>query len=181
MTKTQKITRTALLIAILFVVQYFKNISSYISGPAINVILLTATFYVGLPSGILLSIIAPISSYFIAGGAAMSVIMTATRFTALPVIIIGNIILIMLSYFIYKNKKRIYLIFGLISGSLAKWLFMWLSADYILKPLFSESFGEKIVVLGKVFGNLQLYAAIVGSILFFIIHKLIKNDKKLSQ
>ncbi len=177
MTKTQKITRTALIIAILFVIQYFKNISAYISGPIVNVILLTATFYIGLPSGILLSIIAPVSSYFIAGGNAMSVIMTATSFTALPVIIIGNIIFIILSYLIFNNKRLMYLIFGLISGSLAKWLFMWLSADFILKPLFSENFGEKIAVLGKVFGTLQLYAAAFGSMVFYLIFKLIKNKK----
>ncbi len=175
MTQTQKITRTALLIAILFVIQYFKNISSYISGPVVNLILLTATFYIGLPSGIILSIIAPVSSYFIAGGAAMTFLMTQTKFTALPIIIIGNIIYVVLAVLIYKNKNNIKMIISLITASFAKWLFMFFSADFILKPLFAENLGEKIAILGKVFGTLQLYAAIIGSILFYIIYKILNK------
>ncbi len=175
MSKTQKITRTALLIAILFVIQYFKNISAYISGPIINTILLVSTFYIGISSGILLSIIAPISSYFIAGGSAMSFLMVQTNFTALPIIIIGNIIFVILSYLIYNNKNNIKLILGLIVSSISKWLFMMLCAQYILKPLFEDNFGEKIAILGKIFGTLQLYAALLGSIIFYIIYKIFKK------
>ncbi len=173
MTKTQKITRTALLIAILFVIQYFKNISAYISGPIVNTILLIATFYIGIPSGILLSIIAPVSSYFIAGGAAMTFLMTQTKFTALPIIIIGNIIYVLFSAIIYNQKNNLNLILGLTVSSVLKWLFMFLSADFIIKPLFEENLGEKIAILGKIFGTLQLYAAIVGSIIFYLIFKII--------
>ena len=175
MTKTQKITRTALLIAMLFVIQYFKNISAYISGPLINTILLVATFYIGIPSGILLSIITPISSYFIAGGSAMTFLMVQTNFAVLPVIIIGNIIIVVLSYIIYNNKNNLKLILGLTISSISKWLFMLLCSEYILKPLFSDSLGEKIAMLGKIFGTLQLYAGLLGSLIFYLIFKIIKK------
>jgi len=181
MTKTQKITRTAMLIALLFVIQYFKNISAYISGPIVNVILLVATFYIGLPSGIFISIIAPVSSYLIAGGSAMTFLMAQTNFTALPIIILGNIIYVVLSSIIYSNKGNIRLISGLLISSLLKWLFMLLSADYILKPLFEENLGEKIAILGKVFGTLQLYAALFGSIVFYIVFIVTANIRTTSK
>ena len=180
MTKTQKLTRTAIMLAILFAVQYFKNISPFISGPIVNIILLISIFYISLPSGIILSFIAPISSYFIANAAAMTAIMSATKFTALPIIILGNLILIFISYVFYKNKKDIFLFIGLILGSLIKWLFMWLSAEYILRPVFSEALiGKTAVFLGKTFGILQFTSAITGSIIFFIIYKLLKNNKNI--
>ena len=157
MTNTQKLTRTAIILALLFAVQYFKNISPIISGPIVNIILLISTFYISLTSGILLSIIAPISSYFIANAAAMTAIMSATRFTALPIIIVGNLLFIFISYFFYKNKKDIYLFFGLTLGSLLKWLFMWLSAEYILRPLFSDALtGKTAIFLGKTGGRVAL-------------------------
>lgn len=178
MTNTQKLTRTAIMLAILFAVQYFKNISPFISGPVVNFILLISTFYIGLPSGILLSIIAPISSYFIANAAAMTAIMTATKFTALPVIIIGNLIFIFISFIFYKEKKDVLLIIGMALGSVVKWLFMLLSAEYILKPVFSDNLiGKTAVFISKTFGTLQFTAAISGSILFFIIHKILKKLK----
>ena len=54
---TKQIATTAIMLAICIASQFFKNTSVYITGPIINLCLLLTTLFVGMFSGILLSII----------------------------------------------------------------------------------------------------------------------------
>ena len=138
----------------------------------LNIFLIAAIYLIT----ILLSVIAPVSSYFIAGASAMSAVMSATHFTALPIIIIGNIIYIVVSCFSKKTTNNLYIIFNLISASVLKWLFMLLTAEFILKPIFSEAIsGKTAIIFTKLFGSLQLTAALAGSLIFLILNKILKK------
>ena len=64
---TKQITTTAVLLAICIVSQFFKNTSVYITGPVINACLILAVLSVGIPCGIILSVITPVTSFFITG------------------------------------------------------------------------------------------------------------------
>lgn len=64
---TKQITTTAVLLAICIVSQFFKNTSVYITGPVINACLILAVLSVGIPCGIILSVITPVTSFFING------------------------------------------------------------------------------------------------------------------
>lgn len=62
---TKHLVQTALLLAICIASQYFKNLSVYITGPIVNATIIIAVLSVGLFSGLLLSIIAPITAFFL--------------------------------------------------------------------------------------------------------------------
>ena len=172
MTYTKKFTRTAVLLTLMLAVQCFKNFSPYITGPLINLILLIACCYIDLKSGIILSIIAPVTSYFIT----QSPVITATNFMAMPVIMIGNIIYVISVYVFLKKDNTIYLILGLWFGCVSKWAFMFLSAESVLKVIFHKNLTPLLLKqIGFMFGTLQLIAGVIGGILFFVIYKILKK------
>ena len=71
---TKQLVQTALLLAICIASQYFKNLSVYITGPIVNLTIILAVLSVGLWSGLLLSIIAPVTAFFFTGSPIMSAI-----------------------------------------------------------------------------------------------------------
>lgn len=172
MSNTKKITRTAILLALMLVVQCFKNFSPYITGPIVNLILLVALTFVDFKSSIALCILAPVTSYFIT----QSPVITATNFVAFPVIMIGNIFYILCAYVFLREQGDFKLSVGLLLGSLLKWSFMFLSSELLLKPLFNENLtGMLAKKIGVMFGSLQLIAGIIGGILFFLVYKILKK------
>lgn len=178
MSNTKKLTRTAILLALILVVQCFKNFSPYITGPLVNLILLVALCFVDLKSSITLCILAPITSYFIT----QSPVIPATNFTALPVIMLGNILYIISLYIFFKEKiftkssENLKLIFGLFFGCVLKWASMFLCSEWILKTLFSENLtGMLAKKFGVMFGSLQFTAGLIGAVLFFVLYKILKK------
>ena len=71
---TKQLVQTALLLTICIVSQYFKNLSVYITGPIVNLTIILAVLSVGLWSGLLLSIIAPVTAFFFTGSPIMAAI-----------------------------------------------------------------------------------------------------------
>lgn len=178
MSTTKKLTRTAILLALMLVVQCFKNFSPYITGPIVNLILLVAFSFVDLKSSIALCVLAPVTSYLIT----QSPVITATNFAALPVIMIGNIIYVVSVYIFSKENifpkasENLKLIFGLFFGCILKWVFMFLSSEWVLKTIFSENLtGMLAKKFGVMFGSLQLIAGLIGAVLFFVIYKILKK------
>lgn len=176
--KTKKVVFAGILYAIILVMQAVKNVSPFISGPVINTAMVIATLYLGVWCGVLFSIITPLTSILIAPASAMTLIVGTTKGFALPIIMVGNLIFVLLAYFLGKKGTKM-LIVGLISGALLKWLFMWGSADFILKPIFAQALGEKLIgAVNKVFSVLQLYSGLLSIILIVPIIKALNKSKK---
>ena len=87
---TKQITTTAVLLAICIVSQFFKNTSVYITGPVINACLILAVLSVGIPCGIILSVITPVTSFFITGSPIIGAIPAI-----MPCIMAGNALLVL--------------------------------------------------------------------------------------
>ena len=85
---TKQLVQTALLLTICIVSQYFKNLSVYITGPIVNATIIIAVLAVGLWSGILISIVAPVTAFFFTGSPIMAAIPLM-----FPVVMAGNAIL----------------------------------------------------------------------------------------
>ena len=84
---TKQLVQTALLLAICIASQYFKNLSVYITGPIVNLTIILAVLSVGLWSGLLLSIIAPVTAFFFTGSpilAAIPLLWQEMPFSPLP-------------------------------------------------------------------------------------------------
>ena len=172
---TKQITATALLLALMIISQYFKNLSVYITGPIVNAILIIATIGIGLGSGLLLSIISPITAFFLTGSPLMAGIPLL-----FPTIMLGNCILVISIHFFMQKQSFTYrLPVGMILGSICKAAFMGIVIVYVLFPLFGQNVSAylpkpemlpKILTAAKVtFSITQLATALLGSFLAYLI------------
>jgi len=166
---TKQIAIGGVLLAIMIVSMFFKNLSVYITGPIVNATLIIATLTLGLVMGIILSIIAPIASFLITG----SPIVAAAPFLMIPAIALGNIIMCVCVYVFYKNIKNklaIGLPVGLITGSVLKALFMGaVISNFILVRFVNLPKPEMIKVAQKTFSITQLFTALIASAFVYVI------------
>ena len=182
--KTKQFVQTALLLALCIVSQYFKNFSVYITGPIINTILIIATLAVGLYSGLIISVITPVTAFIITGSPIMAAIPAI-----LPVIILGNVILVCSTYY-FQNKHnfKYHLQAGLFVGSILKAIFMGAVIVLVLLPLLGDNIASHlpkpevlpmVLATAKItFSVTQLITAFLGSILAYLIWMPLKKYLK---
>ncbi len=184
---TRHLVQTALLLAICIGSQYFKNLSVYITGPVVNATIIIAVLAVGLWSGVLLSIIAPVTAFFFTGSPIMAAIPLM-----FPVVMAGNIILAAsVWYFQNKHNFKWKLPAGLAAGSLLKAIFMGIVVVLVILPIFGANIASQLPkpeALPKVlstaritFSVTQLVTALIGSLLAYLIwiplQKYLKNGE----
>ncbi len=163
---TKQLAQTGLLLALCIASQFFKNLSVYITGPIVNTIIIISVLAVGLGSGIIISVIAPITAYLITA----SPIITAIP-AVMPMIMIGNCILAVFVWF-FEKKLRFpgKLPVGMIAGSIVKSAFMAFVIINILFSMFGGALNEKQLAMGRTtFSTVQLITALIGSVLAYLI------------
>lgn len=181
---TKQLVQTALLLAICIASQYFKNLSTYITGPIVNTTIIIAVLAVGLWSGLLISIVAPITAFFFTGSPIMAAIPLM-----FPVIMAGNAILAVSTwYFQTKTSFKWKLPAGLVVGSVLKAIFMGVVVVLIILPLLGDNVASKLPkpeALPKVlatakttFSITQLITALIGSVLAYVIWMPLKKYLK---
>lgn len=172
---TKQLVQTAFILAICIVSQYFKNISVYVTGPIINTCLIIATIAIGMWSGIVISLITPITAFFLTGSPIMAAIPLM-----FPAVMLGNIILVVFTYiFFSKLNFKNHLAVGLVAGSFAKAIFMGLTIVCFILPTFGANIATKlpkpealpkILEAAKItFSVTQLITALIGSLLAYLI------------
>lgn len=163
---TKQVAQTGLLLAICIASQFFKNLSQYVTGPIVNTVIILAVLAVGLGSGLIISVIAPITAYIITA----SPIITAIPWV-MPMIMIGNCLLAVCVW-LFEKKLRFpgKLPAGLVVGSLLKAGFMAVTITGFLFSLFGSALNEKQLAMGRsMFSLTQLVTALIGSLLAYII------------
>lgn len=181
---TKQLVQTALLLAICIASQYFKNLSVYITGPIVNLTIILAVLSVGLWSGLLLSIIAPVTAFFFTGSPIMAAIPLM-----FPAVMAGNAVLaITVWYFQEKTSFKWRLPAGLIAGSVLKAVFMGIVIVLIILPIFGDNIASKlpkpealpmVLATAKVtFSVTQLTTALIGSALAYVIWMPLKKYLK---
>lgn len=172
---TKHLAQTALLLAVCIASQFFKNLSPYITGPIVNTVIILAVLAVGLYSGLLISVISPVTAFFISGSPVMAAIPAI-----IPSIMLGNCILAFCtSFFTKKTTADWRLPLGLVTGSCLKAAFMGLVIVCVLLPNFGGSLPPKAIAAANVtFSLTQLITALTGSLLAFIIWIPLKNFLK---
>lgn len=160
---TKQLTTTALLLAICVVFQSMKILSTYLTGSAVNCILVIATLYCGIFSGTCIAILAPVIAYFI--GATPIVNMIPLM---MLVIMIGNELLVLCSGLLYEKRLEL----GLLLGCVTKAVFLWLVVWYAVLPVFGAKLPAPMVLTVKTtFSLTQFITACVGSLIAWIIYK----------
>lgn len=184
---TRQLVQTALLLAICIVSQYFKNISVYITGPVVNATIIIAVLAAGLWSGVLISIVAPVTAFFFTGSPIMAAIPLM-----FPVVMAGNAILaVSVWYFEEKTSFKWKLPAGLLAGSVLKAVFMGIVVVLIILPVFGDNVAArlpkpealpKVLATARVtFSVTQLITALIGSVLSYAIWLPLKKYLKAGQ
>lgn len=160
---TKQLTTTALLLALCIVFQSLKGLSVYLTGSAVNCILIIATLYCGILSGTFIALVTPIVAYFIGATPIVNLVPLM-----MPVIMIGNELLVLASWSFRKKLLPL----GLVIGCILKAVFLWLTVWYAILPFFGTHLKQPMVEVVKVnFSLTQFITAYIGSILAFIIYK----------
>ncbi len=175
--KTRILCRTALLLALAIISQFFKNTSVYITGPIVNCILIIAVLSCGLLSGTALAVITPLTSWLITGSPVMN---------AMPVvpfcIMGGNFLLVLFTWlFIRKKYTNLSFALGMIVGSVIKAAFMAVTIVLLVLQLLGPSSGlpEAALNVAKfTFSVTQLITSLIGSALAFVVWQPLKKYLK---
>ena len=164
---TKTIARTGALLAICIVFQLFKGVSVYITGPAVNAVIIIAVLSAGFLSGTIIAVIAPLVAFLVGATPILQMIPLM-----LPVIMFGNWLMAVGAYYYKKNSS----VLSLIAGSAVKAAFLWLTVWYVMLPLFGQNVPDPAKAAMKMtFSVTQLVTALIGSALAVMIWKLIKN------
>lgn len=147
------------------------QVSQYITGPAVNAILLITTYVCGTWWGIAVGIMTPLTAWIIGQ-------LPQPLGPFIPFIMIGNMIFV-LFFGLLMEKKKWGKPLGVFVGSLFKFLFLYIAALKLVK-LFKISLPKKLASsLVVMMGVPQFVTAIIGGALALIIIKIINKKIKL--
>jgi hypothetical protein len=170
--KSNVLSKSALLLAIAIVFQLIgrtiPEINQFLVGPIINAVLLLSVYICGVKWGVLTAVLTPILAWVVGQ-------LAAPMAPFIPFIIIGNIIYVILFGAIKEKRYGIYI--GIILGSFAKFLFLSLSASYLVRLL---KIGIPIKVLDKLvlsMGVPQLITALTGGIIAMVLIQILSKRK----
>ncbi len=170
-------TRTALLLALLIVLQWAtKPLGQAVTGPCVNLILAVAAMTAGLPAGLTVALLSPIFAWLL-GIAPLAV--------TVPAIMAGNAVFVCLLYFLCaKTEKWHFQVLGLAAAAAGKFgvlfsLVQWVICGAALPFLKGQGIKVPVATLAVNFGWLQLLTAVIGGAaglaLLPVLKKALKN------
>ena len=159
----------AVLLALCILFQCLKSFSVYITGSAVNAILVLATLYCGLVGGLGIAVLSPVVAAILGATPIINMIPLM-----MVVIMVGNAILVL---FTWAMRKK--LIVGLLIGSVGKAAFLWLTVWYVMLPVFGANVPAPAQAAMRVtFSVTQLVAALIGSAIAWVIYGRLKAIRK---
>lgn len=156
--KTLWITRTAVFIALLVVLQAVTAAlgSTILTGSIVNMLLIVSVMTCGMMSGLCVAIISPIMAKLIGIGPLWSLI---------PFILAGNITLILIWHVIgnrHWGHKHTAQIIALAVAATAKFLILYIGIVQIAVPLLLGLPEQQAAVISNMFSITQLFTALLG-------------------
>lgn len=137
--------------------------SQFITGPIVNAALILSVFLIGVRGGLLIGMLP--STIALGTG-----LLPAVLVPMIPFIIISNSILILAVDYIRKNGLNYW--FGILGGSLLKFLFLFVTSGIVVSLLINSAVAPKVVAI---MSWPQLVTAVMGGILAFGILKILKK------
>ncbi len=160
---TKQMTTTALLLALCIVFQSMKGLSVYLTGSAVNCILVIAVLYCGLFSGTCIAVVAPIVAYFIGATPIINMIPLM-----MPVIMLGNELIVLGVWIFYRKRLEV----GMLLGCIAKALFLWATVWFVVLPVWGTNLPKPMMMAVKTtFSVTQFVTACIGSAIAWMIYK----------
>ncbi len=178
---TKQMTVTAIMIALCVIAQLFKTSNAYttwIVGGLINMFIIIATLYSGWVSGLLISILAPITSFIITASpiiAAVPLIM--------PCIMVGNLVMVVFAAFVRCKKLELNILpICLVAAAVVKYFVMTaLIVKWVIPTYGSGLSAVQVKMASAQFGINQLWAGGLGVFMTCIVWPIIKLSVKRSR
>jgi len=163
MKKTLWITRTAVLTAMLVLLQSVTKVGGQlVTGSCVNAVLAVAVLFSGLWSGVAVAVISPFLAYFLGIGPQLIPIV--------PAIAVGNVIYVLILHFLC-SKKNLPIWrqgVGLLCAAVCKFLVLYLIVAQLLCRVLSLS-EKQIATFTAMFSWPQLVTALIGGVVSLLI------------
>lgn len=172
---TIELTRTALMIALLIVVQLItKTLGQYITGSLVNFILASSSLLFGLKCSFVVALLSPFLAFMLGIGTPI--------IQLVPFIALGNIVYVLLiCSWKEKMEGKVNGIIAIIISSIFKFLTLYILITKVVLPLLGLP-EAKVAALSVAFSWLQLFTALIGGLLAYsVIPQLSKLKKRNSR
>jgi len=171
------ITRTAMFIALLIVMQAFTAPlgNTWITGSLVNMMLAVSVIFGGLWSGIAVAVISPFFASLFGIAPPFPII--------IPFIAAGNGALVIVWYFVSKlnfQKPWVSSTAAMILGAVAKFLVLHIGVTMIVVPIVLELPQPQATVISGVFSFPQLVTALIGGTVALIISPMVMRARSKS-
>ncbi|MBR5272245.1 MAG: ECF transporter S component [Clostridia bacterium] len=163
MKKTLWITRTAVLMAMLVLLQSVtKAGGQFVIGSCVNAVLAVAVLFSGLWSGVTVAVISPFLAFFLGIGPQLIAVV--------PAIAVGNVIYVLILHFLCgKRNLPIWRQgIGLFSAAACKFLALYLIVAQLLCRVLTLS-EKQVATFTAMFSWPQLVTALIGGVVALLI------------
>lgn len=172
--KTLWITRTAVIIALLIVLQTATAAlgSTIITGSVVNMLLIVSVMTCGIMSGLCVAVISPVLAKLIGIGPLWSLI---------PFIVAGNMILVLIWHFAgnrHWRQKHTAQVIALAAAALAKFLILYVGIVQIAVPLLLGLPEPQAAVISNMFSLSQFLTALLGGGMALLVLPTLKKARK---
>lgn len=171
MKTTRKITYTAVLLALLIVLQWAtKSLGQFVTGSCVNCILAVAALVVGWEGGLAIALVSPFMAFLLNIG--------PKNMAVVPAIAVGNAVFVLVLWLILRKKQDILRsVLGVACASAAKFLALYLLVVQLLCRVLTMP--EKMVAaFSTMFSWPQLVTALIGSAVAVAIIPLVKRARR---
>ena len=170
------ITRTAILIALLIVMQAVTApMSMFVTGSIVNLLLIISVMTCGLASGLSVAVVSPVLAKLFGIGPLWSLI---------PFITLGNISLILVWHFIGNHKAKNAILpysIALVSAAVAKFAVLYIGIVLIAVPMILGLPEPQAGVISNMFSIPQLITASIGGAVATVVLPILKSALKKGQ
>ena len=169
--KTQFLTRTALILALTITFQLvgrFIPHNNFVVGPLVNMCLLVATAFTGVWSGVIIAVVSPFASLINNHAPVAAALLPFAPFVA-----IGNILFVVSYYFLRKKSQLL----SVLIGAVLKFGFLMGAITIFLKIFSFPKFAKVLILL---FGWPQLITAVVGGVMALLVIQIMEKNKSLN-
>ena len=164
------ITRTAILLALLLVLQAVsKPLGQLVTGSLVNMVLIVAVMVAGLASGLTVAIVSPVLATLLG---------ISPLWALVPFIVLGNAVLVLLWHYIANGEKgKTAVNYGIawVTAAIAKFAVLFAGVAMVLVPLILKLPEPKASVISGSFSFPQLFTALIGGAVAMLVIPVLKK------
>ncbi len=171
MKTTRKITYTAVLLALLIVLQWAtKSLGQFVTGSCVNCVLTVAALLVGWQGGLAVAVVSPFVAFLLSIG--------PKNIAIVPAIAVGNAVLVLVLW-LFLNKKFSVLraVLGVLCAAGAKFLTLYLLVVQVLCRVLTLP-EKQAAMFGTMFSWPQLVTALIGAAVAVAVIPLVRRARR---